>query len=124
MILGVGIDIIEVERVRVKIEKEQGFREMVFGIQEIEYCELKTHKFQHYAARFAAKEAFFKALGTGWAKGTSFNEIQILNDESGKPGIYLEGETASTLAHIKPRDLKISLTHIKETALAIIIIEA
>ncbi|MBK7098524.1 MAG: 4'-phosphopantetheinyl transferase superfamily protein [Sphingobacteriales bacterium] len=64
MITGVGIDIIEVERVASKIGKEQGFREMVFSKEEIDYCESKTHKFEHYAARFAAKEAFFKALGT------------------------------------------------------------
>ena len=71
MITGVGIDLIEVERVAVKIRKEIGFRELVFSKKEIAYCEKKTNKFEHYAARFAAKEAFFKAIGTGWGTGYS-----------------------------------------------------
>ena len=89
MIAGVGTDMIEVERIAVKIAKESGFRELVFSEKEISYCETKAHKFEHYAARFAAKEAFFKALGTGWLNGTAFNEIEITNDAAGKPGAGL-----------------------------------
>ncbi|MCH5689743.1 4'-phosphopantetheinyl transferase superfamily protein [Niabella sp. W65] len=85
MISGIGLDVIEVERVQQKIEKEQGFRELVFGQEEIEYCEPKTHKYEHYAARFAAKEALFKALGTGWANGTAYNEILILGMTPANP---------------------------------------
>lgn len=62
MITGIGTDLIEVERVAGKINKEEGFRELVFSPAEIAYCETKTNKFQHYAARFAAKEAFLKLL--------------------------------------------------------------
>jgi holo-[acyl-carrier protein] synthase len=123
MITGVGIDIIEVERVASKIGKEQGFREMVFSKEEIDYCESKTHKFEHYAARFAAKEAFFKALGTGWAKGTAFNEIIIFNNELGKPEITLIGETENTLQHLRTSKIKISLSHLKNIAAAIVVIE-
>ncbi|HRO83707.1 MAG TPA: holo-ACP synthase [Niabella sp.] len=123
MITGVGIDIIEVERVASKIGKEQGFREMVFSKEEIDYCESKTHKFEHYAARFAAKEAFFKALGTGWAKGTAFNEINIFNNELGKPEITLIGETANTLQHLQDSKINISLSHLKNIAAAIVVIE-
>lgn len=123
MITGVGIDIIEVERVASKIGKEQGFREMVFSKEEIDYCESKTHKFEHYVARFAAKEAFFKALGTGWAKGTAFNEINIFNNELGKPEITLIGETANTLQHLQDSKINISLSHLKNIAAAIVVIE-
>jgi len=68
MIKGIGIDMIEPERVATRIKKKKGFRELVFSKNEIAYCEKKTNKFEHYAARFAAKEAFFKAIGTGWGK--------------------------------------------------------
>src|ERR1700712_1254956 len=97
MVTGIGIDMVEVERIAEKIGKEQGFRELVFSANEINYCEAATHKYEHYAARFAAKEAFFKAIGTGWTNGTAFNEIEIANDEKGKPQLVLLGTTANTL---------------------------
>ncbi|MCH5600383.1 holo-ACP synthase [Niabella ginsengisoli] len=123
MISGIGLDVIEVERVQQKIEKEQGFRELVFAEKEIEYCEPKTHKYEHYAARFAAKEAFFKALGTGWAQGTAYKEIIILGDDAGKPELHLAGETAKTLNHLDLTKVKISVSHLKNIAAAVVIIE-
>ncbi|MFV0604897.1 MAG: holo-ACP synthase [Niabella sp.] len=123
MITGIGLDVIEVERVAEKIEKEQGFRELVFAPAEIEYCEPKTHKYEHYAARFAAKEALYKALGTGWASGTSYNEIVILGNEAGKPELSFTGETAHTLQHLNLAKIKISLSHLKNIAAAVVVIE-
>lgn len=124
MIAGVGIDIIEVERVATKIARQSGFRELVFSKKEIDYCEAKANKFEHYAARFAAKEAFFKALGTGWVNGTAFNEVEIINDEKGKPALILLGETAATIAAIMNlRSISVSLTHLKAIASAIVIME-
>lgn len=123
MITGIGLDVIETERVAEKIQKEQGFRELIFSEEEIAYCEPKTHKYEHYAARFAAKEAFFKALGTGWLEGTLFNEIIILGDEKGKPELQLKGQTAQTLEHISLDKIKISLSHLKNIAAAVVIIE-
>jgi holo-[acyl-carrier protein] synthase len=122
MIAGVGIDMIEVERVAAKISKEQGFRELVFSAKEIGYCETKANKYEHYAARFAAKEAFFKAIGSGWANGTAFNEIEITNNENGKPILILLGETAKRMAAEKIH-ISVSLSHLKTTASAIVIIE-
>jgi len=75
MIKGIGTDIIEVERVASSIQKESGFRELVFSAEEIKYCEAKTHNYEHYAARFAAKEALGKALGLGWVEGTTIHEV-------------------------------------------------
>jgi len=122
-VAGVGIDMIEVERVQSSIAKEQGFRELVFSAKEIAYCESKANKYQHYAVRFAAKEAFFKALGTGWLKDTAFNEIEVTNDESGKPILEPIGESAVVINRSGPLKISVSLTHLKTTASAVVIIE-
>ena len=123
MLAGLGTDLIEVERIREKIGKESGFRELVFSKIEIVYCESNTNKFENYAARFTAKEAFFKALGTGWLEGTHFNEVEITNDESGKPVLGLLGETQKTLSAWGINKIFVSLSHLKEIALAVVIIE-
>jgi holo-[acyl-carrier protein] synthase len=123
MVTGLGIDMIETKRVSVKIAKESGFREKVFSPAEISYCETKTNKAEHYAARFAAKEAFFKALGTGWKNGTSFNEVEITNDEAGKPEINLLGETQRTIGAMAIGKISVSLSHLKDLAAAVVIIE-
>ncbi len=123
MIAGLGIDMIEVERVANNIGKDAGFKELVFSKNEIEYCEKKANKFEHYAARFAAKEAFFKAMGTGWMSGTAFNEIEITNDESGKPEMILLGETAIEVNKKGAIKISVSLSHLKTFATAIVIIE-
>ena len=123
MLAGLGTDLTEVERITEKINKRSGFREMVFSKTEIAYCESKTNKFEHYAARFAAKEAFFKALGTGWLEGTHFNEVEITNDESGKPALVLLGETKKTLSAWGISKILVSLSHLKTIASAVVIIE-
>jgi len=123
MIAGLGIDIVEVERIEEKIQKDNGFRELVFSENEIAYCESKTNKFEHYAARFAAKEAFFKALGTGWLNGTAFNEVEIINNEIGKPEIVLLDKTGATISSMNFGNILVSLTHIKKMASAVVIIE-
>jgi holo-[acyl-carrier protein] synthase len=123
MIAGLGTDIVEVERIAEKIEKNNGFRELVFSANEISYCESKTHKHEHYAARFAAKEAFFKALGSGWLNGTAFNEVEIINNEQGKPEIVLLGLTHTTVSAMGNFKIMVSLSHIKSTATAVVIIE-
>ena len=123
MVSGVGIDMIEVERIEKSISKGNGFREYIFTLKEIAYCEPKTNKFQHYAARFAAKEAFFKALGTGWLEGTLFNEVEITNNELGKPELGLLDNTAETVGRMGLKNISVSLSHIKTMAMAIVIIE-
>ena len=123
MIFGIGTDLIEVERVADKLDKKTGFKELVFSADEIIYCEARTYKHEHYAARFAAKEAFLKALGTGWQKGTAFNEIEIYNDAEGKPEIRFHGVTAATVANLKLGKIFVSLSHLKTMACAMVIIE-
>lgn len=124
MIAGVGIDITDVERIELRINKENSFKELVFSANEIIYCESKANKFEHYAARFAAKEAFFKALGTGWTEGTNFNEIEIAHDENSKPEIILYGTTQKTTAALGIIKILVSLSHLKMLATAVVIIES
>jgi holo-[acyl-carrier protein] synthase len=124
MIFGIGTDMIEVERVAEKLGKNIGFKELVFSPAEIIYCEKKTNKYEHYAARFAAKEAFFKALGTGWKNGTIFNEVEIINNEDGKPELTCIGTTADTIRQMNLGKIFVSLTHLKLMASAIVIIES
>lgn len=120
MIAGLGTDLAEVERIEKAIMRQVGFREMVFSETEITYCEAKANRYEHYAARFAAKEAFFKALGTGWAEGTAFNEVEVINDEHGRPSIKLSGHTAVIVGEVT---IHVSLSHVKAMASAVVIIE-
>ena len=123
MIYGIGTDLVDVERMMEKMEKKTGFKELVFSAHEIAYCEARTFKYQHYAAPFAAKESFLKALGTGWSKGTAFNEIEIYNDEQGKPELRLLGNTSKTVEELKVKKISISISHTKTMASAFVIIE-
>ena len=124
MIFGIGTDLIEVARIAEKMEKKAGFKELVFSADEIIYCEARTFKYEHYAARFAAKEAFLKALGTGWRSGTAFNEIEIYNDGEGKPEIRFTGITETTVADLKLGKIFVSLSHLKTMACAMVVIES
>ena len=124
MILGTGIDMIEVERVAFSAGRDSGFREMVFSKREIEYCESKASPFQHYAARFAAKEAFLKAIGRGWDSSLALHEIEIVNEVNGKPRLLLSGKTAETLESLEIRRHHVSLSHLKTYASAIVILES
>ncbi|MFY9310111.1 MAG: holo-ACP synthase [Bacteroidia bacterium] len=122
MILGLGTDIAEVARIAKSVEDIR-FKERVFSPAEIAYCESRAHKNESFAARFAAKEAFFKALGTGWRGGLAFNEVEIQNDDLGKPTLHLTGTTAEILIEKKIKSIHVSLSHTKETAIATVIIE-
>lgn len=123
MILGTGIDIVEVARIAAKVAKNNGFRELVFAENEIRYCEKQAHAAQHFAARFAAKEAFLKALGTGWANGTAFNEIEVVHNGQGQPQLQLTGETANTVKPYGITRMHLSLSHQPSMATAIVILE-
>jgi holo-[acyl-carrier protein] synthase len=124
MILGTGIDIIEVERVAFSTGRNSGFRELVFSEREIEYCESKASPFQHYAARFAAKEAFLKAIGRGWDSGLALHEIEIVHAANGKPQLLLSGKTAAALESLNIRTMHVSLSHLKTYASAVVILES
>jgi holo-[acyl-carrier protein] synthase len=123
MITGVGIDMIEIERVAEKIGKNSGFRELVFSEAEIAYCERMTHKFEHYAARFAAKEAFLKAIGTGWTSEHPLTGIEVSHDATGKPLLQLHPKVIAAIP-VPCQRIHLSLSHLKSIATAIVILEA
>ncbi len=123
MITGLGTDLVEVDRMQSVLSKQTEMRELIFSAREIAYCEAQHYMFEHYAARFAAKEAFFKALGTGWLSGTAFNEVEIINNTEGKPEINLSGNTALAIASLGLINIVVSLTHVKAMASATVIIE-
>ncbi|MEJ0082804.1 MAG: holo-ACP synthase [Puia sp.] len=124
MILGTGIDIIEVERIALRVGKDNGFKELVFSKDEMIYCDAKAAPFEHYAARFAAKEAFLKAVGRGWTSGLQWNEIEIVNDPNGKPTLHITGTTEKMLEPMGIRIIHVSLSHLKSMATAIVILES
>ena len=123
MIYGIGTDIIEVERIKRSLEKDNVFRDKIFTQSEINYCEAKTNKAEHYSVRFAAKEAFFKALGTGWRGGMAFCEIEVGKDELGKPEIYVHGEVEKYLEKFGPVNIYLTLSHVKLMAVAFVVIQ-
>lgn len=123
-ILGIGTDIVEVARIEKLLrDKADEFLPRVFTPAEIAYCQAKANPALHFAGRFAAKEAFMKALGTGWAKGVGFGEIGVLNNEEGKPALDVTGEAKRLLDGLGPSFLWLSLSHTREYATATVVIE-
>jgi holo-[acyl-carrier protein] synthase len=123
MIFGIGTDIIEVKRIKKLIEKNTRFRDRVFTQREIQYCEPKKNRVHSYAARFAAKEAFFKALGTGWRKGVTFKDVEVINQPSGKPELVLHGKSKEMAKKYHIKNIQISLSHVNELAHSVVILE-
>lgn len=123
MIFGIGTDIIEVARVKKQVAGDSGFKEKVFTAREIAYCQTKHHQAQHYAVRFAAKEAFFKAIGTGWRGGLAFHDVEIINNDLGKPEIFLSGQAKQFAQDHAIIKIHVSLSHIKDMVNAIVILE-
>jgi|TARA_B110000259_G_scaffold151545_1_gene171283 holo-[acyl-carrier protein] synthase len=123
-IFGIGTDIVDIARIRKLLVKNRKFKNRIFSTQEIKYCESKVNKISSYSKRFAAKEAFAKALGVGIRKGVSFNEISIINNKNGAPFIELSGKTKTITKKITKKKNKIylSLSDEKKYALATVII--
>src|SRR6185503_13036868 len=104
MIVATGIDIVEISRIEeILAQRGERFRSRVFTEAEIEYCESRTSKSESYAARFAAKEAVMKALGTGWAEGIAWRDIEVIRAETGAPSLRLSGRAFERLGKIGAR---------------------
>ncbi len=123
MIKGTGVDIIDIPRIKQMVEKGRTFIEKVFTQEEMDYCDGKFKKEIHYAARFAAKEAFFKAMGTGWRHGMKWTDISVKNDELGKPEITLADITLEKFREKGAQTIHLSISHTREYAVAYVIIE-
>ena len=124
MIVGMGIDMAEVSRVRAAIERHgERFLQRVFTPAEIAYCRSYKNFHERFAARFAAKEAAMKALGTGWRRGITWRDFEISNLPSGKPCLRLSGKALEIYRNLGGSRLLVSLTHTGPYALAQVVIE-
>ena len=124
MIVGTGVDLAEVPRIRASIERfGQKFIERIFTPTEIAYVERKANRFERYAARFAAKEAGMKAIGTGWKQGVRWQDFEVTNLPSGKPTLRLHGVAAEVAHRLQVRSVSLSLTHTAALGMAHVILE-
>tara|TARA_B110000971_G_C19884678_1_gene442397 strand:- start:161 stop:550 length:390 start_codon:yes stop_codon:yes gene_type:complete len=125
-IFGIGTDMVNISRIKILINKNKKFIKRIFSVKEINYCESRSNKFASYSKRFAAKEAFAKALGTGISNGVSFKEILINNDKYGAPFIELKGKTKTIVQKLikKKNKIHLSLSDEKKYALAMVVISS
>jgi holo-[acyl-carrier protein] synthase len=123
MIVGIGIDIAEVDRIERAVLRGERFLRRVFTPSEIAYCEAKKNKFQHYAGRFAAKEAAFKALGTGWRGGIAWQDVEVINEASGKPTLSLHNRAKQISQDLGVTTAHLSISHSGNYAVAEVVFE-
>ena len=124
MVIGIGTDLAEIARIARSIERfGTRFTERVFTPGEIAYCMRKKGFAESFAARFAAKEAGAKALGTGIAHGVSWQELEVRRELSGKPLLHLHGRAAELAANLGVTRISLSLTHSREMAMAVVVME-
>ena len=124
MIVGTGVDLAEVARIRASIERFGArFIERIYTPAEIAYVEHKANRWERYAARFAAKEAGMKAIGTGWRRGVRWQDFEVANLPSGKPTLRLHGAAARVADRLGVRNVSLSLTHTAEVGMAHVILE-
>jgi len=125
MIVGLGVDITEVDRMEAAITRRgRPFLTRLFTPSEIAYCERHRHSAERFAGRFAAKEAAMKALGTGWARGVRWIDIEVVREPSGKPTLKLAGAAQAIAASLGVKHIAVTITHDGNTALAQVIFES
>jgi len=125
VIVGMGIDIAEVERIRGAIERHgEVFLRRIFTAKEREYCERFKNKYERYAGRFAVKEAAMKALGTGWSRGVRWVDIEVVRQKGGRPTLSLEGEARKIGQQLGVKSIALSITHTAAQAYAQVIFES
>jgi holo-[acyl-carrier protein] synthase len=125
MIVGTGIDIAEVPRIREAITRfGDRFLQRIFSTGEIRYCDSKANRVERYAARFAAKEAAMKALGTGWNHGVRWCDCEVTRLPGGRPIITFHGKAAEIAAKLGVKNAALSLSHTEEQAIAHVILES
>ena len=124
MIVGTGIDIAEVDRIEQTIARfGTRFTERIFTPSEIRYCESKANKAERYAARFAAKEAGMKAIGTGWSRGVRWRDIEVQRLPGGRPTLAFHGKAGEFFSRLGATQAHLSLTHTKGMAMAFVVLE-
>jgi holo-[acyl-carrier protein] synthase len=124
MLAGIGIDLVEINRIKKIIDRwGSRFTERIYSDFENRYCAEKAFPEMHYAARFAAKEAFLKSLGIGLGMGVNMKDVEVKNSSSGKPELYLFGRAIDMLDEYSIVSSHLTLTHTKEYAMAVVVLE-
>ena len=124
MIVGTGVDLAEVSRIRSSFERfGERFRDRVFTPLEVAYVEKKANKYERYAGRFAAKEAGMKAIGTGWKRGVTWHDFEVVNLPSGRPTLKLSGVAAEVATQLGVTAIQLSISHTSELGMAHVILE-
>ena len=124
MIVGIGIDIIEVDRMQRSVQRfGESFLNRIFTERELKYCNKKSNRYQLFAVIFAAKEALLKAIGTGLRDGISWQEIEIINDKFGKPVIYSRGKCGRIIRKLCVSRILISLSYTDIYGVALVVLE-
>jgi holo-[acyl-carrier protein] synthase len=124
VIVGLGLDIVEIDRIEQALTRRGGaILRRLYTAGEVAYCEGHKNKFERYAARFAAKEAAMKALGTGWRLGVRWRDIEVLNAPGGKPGLRLEGVARQIANALRVGNISLTITHSGNLAVAQVIFE-
>ncbi len=121
-IIGIGIDITEVDRIKEAVTKHEHFLKRVYSDKEVRLSNRGSFRFEELAGRFAVKEAIFKAIKTGWRKGVRFTDITVLNEPSGAPYAELAGTTKTIADSIGVRNIFISISHTKSLAIAMAVV--
>ena len=124
MIIGMGVDIAEVDRIQKAIGRYgETFLRRVYTQKEREYCEQFKNKYERYAGRFAAKEAGMKALGTGWRRGVRWVDLEVVREKGGRPTLKLAGEAGKIAKELGVKNIALSISHTELQALAHVIFE-
>ena len=124
MVLGIGTDLAEVKRIRRSIEQYGNrFLQRIFTDAEQSYASKKANSAERFAARFAAKEAGMKAIGTGWRRGVTWKDFEVVNELSGRPTLRLSGVALQIAEKLGTKRISISLTHTAEMAFAVVVLE-
>lgn len=125
MIVGTGIDIAEVRRIGRSIEHYGNrFLQRIYSAGEMRYCDSKANRVERYAARFAAKEAAMKALGTGWSQGVRWRDCEVVRLPGGRPTIAFHGKAGEIAARLGVKNAALSISHTTEQAIAQVILES
>lgn len=123
MIIGIGTDLVEVARIKKLLEDKERFRDYMFTAGEIKACEGNVRSAEKYAARFAAKEAAVKAFGTGLRGGIEWRDVELLNDDLGKPSLCFHGKAKELADSLGVKVGFVSISHLKDIASAVVVLE-
>ncbi len=123
MVVGIGVDIVEIERIKRSLEESSTLEKRVFTEREIEYCSKRRARYEHYAGRFAAKEAALKALGTGWQDGIRWKDVETLCGPRGEPCLEFHGKALEVMKELGVTRAMVTITHSRQNAVSVVVLE-